>query len=98
MRDSKQLSARQRSTLFCTIQAEAIAIGLGRVPARDIDRIGIAPATRRAMTLAIADLCVFPDFLLIDALRLPEIAIPQKGIINGDASVSRSPRPRSSPR
>lgn len=86
VRDSKQLSASQRRQLYETIQAEAIAIGLGRVPAPVIDVIGIAPATRRAMAMAIAALGLLPDFLLIDAMRLPGIAIPQKGIIHGDAS------------
>lgn len=86
VRDSKQLSARQRSTLFPMIQAEAIAIGLGRVSAQIIDAIGIAPATRRAMAIAIVNLGLTPDFLLIDALRLPGVTIPQKGIIRGDAT------------
>jgi ribonuclease HII len=86
VRDSKQLSARQRTRLNDAIQAEALAIGLGRVSARDIDRLGIAPAARRAMMLAVAGLDPQPDFLLIDAFRLPDLSIPQKGIVRGDAS------------
>jgi ribonuclease HII len=85
VRDSKQLTPRQRALLSMTIQAEALAIGLGRVPASEIDRIGIAPATRRAMALAVAALPLQPDYLLIDAIRLPDVKIPQKGIIKGDA-------------
>jgi len=85
VRDSKQMTPRQRSTLYSTIQAEAIAIGLGRVSAQDIDRMGIVQATRQAMSLAVAGLGVPPDYLLIDALYLPEVAIPQKPIIKGDA-------------
>ena len=85
VRDSKQLSARQRTLLATTIQAEALAIGLGRVPALEIDRIGIAPATRRAMALAVAALLLQPDYLLIDAVRLSDVNIPQKSIIKGDA-------------
>jgi ribonuclease HII len=84
VRDSKQLTPRQRSMLRERIQAEAIAIGLGRVSAQEIDRIGIAPATRQAMRLAVASLDVAPDFLLIDAVRLPDLAIPQKSLIKGD--------------
>jgi ribonuclease HII len=86
VRDSKQLSPRQRRKLSETIQAEALAIGLGRVSAQDIDRLGIAPASRQAMMLAVAGLCTQPDFLLIDAFRLPDLALPQKAIIKGDAS------------
>ena len=86
VRDSKQLTPRQRTYLCATIQAEAIAIGLGRVPASEIDRIGILPATRRAMGLAIAGLNVNPEFLLIDAVRLFDVSIPQKPIIRGDVT------------
>lgn len=85
VRDSKQLTARQRSRLSATIQAEAIAIGLGRVPAQEIDRIGIAPATRQAMMQALAVLCIPPDFVLIDAIYLSGLRIPQKALIKGDA-------------
>lgn len=84
VRDSKQLSARQRTMLHATIQAEAIAIGLGRVPAQDIDREGILRATRRAMSMAVANLGVDPDYLIIDAVRLHDVPLPQKSIIKGD--------------
>lgn len=85
VRDSKQMTARQRAALYERIQAEAVALGLGRVPAAEIDRLGIMAATRQAMTLAVMSLPVRPDFLIIDALRLPGVAIPQKPIIRGDA-------------
>ncbi len=85
VRDSKQLSPHQRSILCSTIQAEALAIGLGRVSAQDIDSVGIVEATRRAMAMAVAALSIRPDYLIIDALRLPDVPIPQKAIIKGDA-------------
>src|SRR5437879_2886320 len=44
LRDSKQLSAGQRERLATLIRAEALACGVGVVPAADIDRLGIAPA------------------------------------------------------
>lgn len=84
VRDSKQLTPRQRSMLRETIQAEAIAIGLGRVSAQEIDRVGIATATRQAMQLAVAGLSIQPEYLLIDAVYLPDVAIPQKALIKGD--------------
>ena len=85
VRDSKQLSPHQRFILSAMIQAEALAIGLGRVSAQDIDRLGIVQATRWAMVMAVAALPVRPDYLIIDALRLPDLTIPQKAIIKGDA-------------
>jgi ribonuclease HII len=59
------------------------------VSAEEIDRINILEATKLAMRLAIADLKPSADFLLIDALDLKGVGIPQKGIIKGD-SISAS--------
>ena len=84
VRDSKQLSARQRERLFPTIHQIALGTGVGFVPASEIDRIGIVPATRKAMLIAVSDLGIFPDYLLIDALRLPDLDIPQLSIVKGD--------------
>jgi ribonuclease HII len=50
-----------------------------------IDESGIVPATRQAMGLAIVQLDLLPDFLLIDFLNLPGLSVPQKGITGGDA-------------
>lgn len=84
VRDSKQLSRAKREALFQVIQEEAIAIGVGVVPPEVIDAQGIVEATRRAMRLAVEQLSFPPDFLLIDALELPYLALPQKGITHGD--------------
>ncbi len=83
VRDSKQLSPRQRESLLPTIQRTALAVGLGFVSAAQVDRMGIVPATRQAMLLALVELGLYPDYLLIDALPLP-IHIPQRAIIHGD--------------
>jgi uncharacterized protein (TIGR00252 family) len=58
---------------------------VGRAEAEEIDRHGIVAATRLAMGRAIAQLTPAPDFLLVDALRLPEAGVPYKAIIHGDA-------------
>ncbi len=85
VRDSKLLSPRQRERLLPLIRRVALAIGIGSASAADIDRIGIVPATRQAMAQALAGLAVAPDYLLIDALRLPAIPIPQLALPKGDA-------------
>lgn len=85
VRDSKQLSPRQREVLCERICTVAVAIGVGVVSPQDIDALGIVPATRRAMVTAVAQLSPPPDFLLIDALQLDELPLPQKSIIKGDA-------------
>ena len=82
--DSKRLASRKRETLAEFIQGEALAVGLGVVPPEVIDASGIVPATRLAMCQAIENLHLRPDFLLIDALELPEAGFPYKSIIKGD--------------
>ncbi len=82
--DSKRLASRKRETLAEFIQGEALAVGLGVVPPEVIDASGIVPATRLAMCQAIENLHLRPDFLLIDALELPEAGVPYKSIIKGD--------------
>jgi len=62
-----------------------LAVGVGIVPPEKIDEIGIVPATRQAMGLAIAQLDLPPDFLLVDYLSLPELSTSQKSITHGDA-------------
>ena len=84
VRDSKRLSPKKREALFERIQAKAIAIGVGMVSPEEIDAYGIIKATCQAMFLAVKQLPTPPDFLLIDALTLPQIPLPQKGIIHGD--------------
>jgi len=87
--DSKKLSPKRREALFAQIRTRARAVGVGIVPADEIDRAGILPATRRAMTEAVAALAaagdgIAADHLLIDALTLPDVPLPQDGIIRGD--------------
>jgi len=84
VRDSKQLTSEERERLYDLIQVTALAVHVGCVPPAYIDEWGIVPATRRAMSLAVAGLSLSPDFLLIDFLRLPTMDIPQRGIAKGD--------------
>jgi ribonuclease HII len=85
VRDSKALKPLERERLYDVIQTEALAVGVGMVPPDQIDELGIAPATKEAMALAIARLPYPPDFLLVDFLRLSQLDYPQKSIVHGDA-------------
>lgn len=82
--DSKLLTPDKREYLFDHIQEAAISTGVGIVSHRIIDTRNIVRATRMAMKRAIAQLSPAADTLLIDFLSLPEVPIPQKGIVNGD--------------
>jgi len=84
VRDSKQLSPKKRMILAEHIHAEAVAVGIGVIAPEEIDAWGIVPATKLAMCTAIEALEVPVDFLLIDAVTLPEANLPQKSIIKGD--------------
>jgi ribonuclease HII len=83
-RDSKLLSPAQRDRLVEPIRASALASATGLATREEIDALGIVPATRLAMQRAIEALGVAPDALLIDAVKLPALALPQKSIIHGD--------------
>ena len=87
VRDSKILSPRQREALVPVIHQTALAVGVGMASARFIDRRGIVPATRQAMAMAVHNLSLQPHHLLIDALRLPDVPLPQRALIKGDAYV-----------
>jgi ribonuclease HII len=85
LNDSKKISAARRGRLDEEIRATALAFAVGQVEADEIDRINILQATKKAMRLAIEKLAPAADFLLVDALELREIRLPQKAIIHGDA-------------
>jgi len=85
VRDSKQLNSSTREFLFPYIQEIAVSIGIGTLSHQVIDAHGIAKATRLAMKLAVEQLSPPPQHLLIDYVRLPEVALPQKRITYGDS-------------
>ena len=85
VRDSKLLSSSQRERLYDRIKEIATSSGIGMVSSQTIDIQGIARATRLAMKQAVEQLTPKPDFLLIDYVKLPEVALPQKGVIEGDS-------------
>jgi len=89
VRDSKKISEKQRKKVFWEVVKNAVAVGVGIVDADTIDRINILQSTRLAMKIAVTDLKVKPDFLLTDAVQLPDVLINHQAIIKGE-SVSAS--------
>lgn len=89
VRDSKMLTARQRDRCYDQVIDRALAWAVGFTSAHMIDRIGIVPATHRAMGNAVRCLGLSADCLLIDALTLSQVDLPQQAIPKGDrASLS----------
>ena len=83
--DSKKLSANKRRELAEEIKVTAISWAVVAINTPYLDDINILNATRKAMHIAVAELCPGPDFLLIDALKLPDIGIRQQSLIKGDS-------------
>lgn len=85
LRDSKQLTARQRDRLYDQIQQSALTYGIGIVDADQIDNHNILWATIKAMCLSVEQLDRKPDMLLIDGTATLPTQIPQQAIVRGDA-------------
>ncbi len=84
--DSKKLSEKKRDKYYETLKKDALAIGIGRVDEKEIDRLNIYQATKVAMEMAIKDANrqIKIEHILIDAMPL-ELSIPSTSIIKGDA-------------
>ena len=86
--DSKKVPENKRETLYVKIINEALAFGVGIVDNKIIDEINILEATKLAMKMAINEVNIKLDgkleHILIDALTLKSVEIPQTGIIKGD--------------
>lgn len=83
--DSKRLAEAERDRLAAEIVARSAAYAVAIVEPEEIDRINILQASLTAMARAVRALAVEPEHLLVDARRIPGIAIPQEPIIKGDA-------------
>ena len=84
LRDSKLLSAAQRERAAARIAETAMAIGIGAADALEIDAVNILRATHLAMRRAVEAMQVHADYLLVDALTIPGLDLPQTGIVHGD--------------
>ncbi len=87
VRDSKQLTARMREALYPVICETALAVGVGLASPRFVDRHRIVEATRLAMMMALGNLGLKAEYLLLDALSLPAAGVPQQSLIKGDVRV-----------
>src|SRR5689334_9115541 len=83
--DSKQLTPQARERLYDTIQQYALAVGVGIGSVELIDERNILQATKYAMRCALEQLSPTPQALLLDALTLPGIALPQRALVKGDS-------------
>jgi ribonuclease HII len=85
VKDSKLiLEAEDRVAVCRLILSCARAVAIGVVESWTIDRINILRASKLAMLHAVEDLPIRPDVLLLDAVTLETLEMPQIPLIKGD--------------
>ena len=82
--DSKKLSEKKREEQFEIIKEKAISYSIGVVDNKEIDRINILNATKKAMKIALSKLRNMPDCILSDAVKFDTDNIPLVSIVKGD--------------
>jgi ribonuclease HII len=84
--DSKKiLDEAKREELAVCIKRDAVAWAVGWASPAEIDELNIYHAGLLAMRRAVEGLSVLPDYLLVDARKVPGVPHQQRGIIKGDA-------------
>ena len=86
--DSKLVPASERERLYDRILQHAVAWAVAAADPAEIDRINIHQASLRAMQRAILSLAPLPDVVLVDAFRVPELPMAQRGVPHGDRRCS----------
>lgn len=83
--DSKTVTALERARLYDRILRVAVAWGVAAADPEEIDAVNIHHASLAAMRRAVLGLTPLPDFVLVDAFRIPELMIPQRAVRHGDS-------------
>jgi ribonuclease HII len=86
--DSKLVPAEERERLHDCIIGRAVTWAIGSADPTEIDLINIHQASLRAMQRAILALAPLPDIVLVDAFRVPDLPMAQRGVLHGDRRCS----------
>lgn len=84
--DSKKLSEKARNEFDREIRSNALAWAVASVDVETIDRINIRRASLLAMRMAVEQLAIAPDYLLIDGVDTIDWPCPQQSVVQGDAT------------
>jgi len=87
MADSKLLSAPRRERLAEVIKEKSLVWAVAWASVEEIDSLNILRASLLAMTRAVESLGVVPDQVLLDGMHCPELAVPARAVVDGDARV-----------
>ena len=82
--DSKTVTALERVKLYRQITRTAVAWCVAAADREEIDRINIHQASLQAMLRAVLGLAPCPDFVLVDAFKIPDLLMPQRAVPHGD--------------
>lgn len=85
LNDSKKLSEKKREALFPMITGQAIAYCVAFGSVEEIETYNILRATMMTMEKAVKGLGITPDFALVDGNQKPNLTVPVRTIIKGDA-------------
>lgn len=86
--DSKLVAAAERERIYERIMRHAVAWAVAASEPTEIDLINIHQASLRAMQRAVLALAPLPDIVLVDAFRIPELPMAQRGVLHGDRRCS----------
>jgi ribonuclease HII len=86
--DSKTITAAERERLYGVITRKALAWSVASATPGEIDEINIHRASLQAMRRAVMALAPLPDLVLVDAFRIPDLLIAQRGVLHGDSRCS----------
>jgi len=87
MADSKLLGARRRERLAGVIKEKSLVWAVAWASVEEIDSLNILQASLLAMSRAVESLGVVPDQVLLDGTHCPELAVPARAVVDGDAKV-----------
>ncbi|NOT28317.1 MAG: ribonuclease HII [Acidobacteria bacterium] len=88
VRDSKLVPPDERERLYDVIVRRAVAWSVASASVDEVDDINIHQASLQAMRRSVLALAPLPDLVLVDAFRIPDLQIAQRGVIHGDRRCS----------
>ncbi len=83
--DSKRLAPRAREALDREIRRQARAVCIAEISSDDVDRLNTLRSSLAAMRRAVDGLAPRPDHVLVDGRAIPELGVPQRALVHGDA-------------
>lgn len=84
LRDSKELTEKQREALFPVIFEEAISVSVIKVSPEEIDKRGVHAANLDGMRRAVQGLSIAPNYVLTDGYAIEGMVTPSLAIWKGD--------------